>query len=109
MSFDWKKFARLAEVMAPIIMQASGVPPQFVALAVNGIQVAEAATSGGPKTGAEKKQIAMEAVTLGLQAVNAAKPGTVDIPQLTSVVSDGIDLTVRAVNAGKNIPVHQSV
>lgn len=107
MSFDWRKFAQIVEVVAPITLAAAGVPSQFTSLVVHGVQIAQAAEQegAGPKTGSEKKSIAMDIITTGLSAVNAVKPGTVDVSQLTSVISSGIDDTIAAVKAAKNIPV----
>lgn len=104
MGFDWKAFAKIAELVAPIVLSASGVPVAIIPLAVHGIQLAE--TVGADKTGPEKKAIALDAVVTGLNGVNAVKPGAVDVAQLTDVVSNGIDETVAAINAAKNIPVH---
>lgn len=107
MGWDWRKFGQIVQVVAPITLGLAGVPPIITNLVVHGIQVAEQASedTGVPKTGAEKKSIAMDAVVTGLNAVNAAKPGTVDVAELTNVVSAGIDETIAAVNAAKNIPV----
>lgn len=103
---DWHKFSQIARFVAPLVLPVLGVPPGVTNLVVNGISVAEAAGSAGGKSGAEKKQIAMDAVVTGLNAVNVAHPGTVDVPQVMEAVSDGIDATVKAVNAAQNIPVH---
>lgn len=108
MSFSWRSFANVAEIVGPIALQAAGVPAQYTTLVIHGIQIAEDASNGDPKTGQEKKAIALDAIQTGLSAVNAAKPGTVDINQLTDVVSNGIDEVVAAVNAAKNIPVKVS-
>lgn len=104
MSFSWSKFAQIAAAVGPVALAAAGVPPQITALVIHGIQVAEESTDGTDKTGAEKKAIAMDAVTTGLEAVNAAKPGSVDVAELTGVVSQGIDVTVSAIHAAKDIP-----
>ncbi len=107
MNWDWKKFAEIAEAVAPIALGAAGVPPMLTGLVIHAVTIAQAAgqDTGTPKTGAEKKIIAMAIVSDGLNAVNAAKPGTLDIAQLTDVVSVGIDETVNAVKAAQNIPM----
>lgn len=109
MSFPWAVFAKIAELVGPIAMSAAGVPPAVIPLVVHGIQIAEAA--GPPKgladakTGAEKKALAMDAVQTGLNAVNAVRPGTVDVTGIASVVSNGIDAAVAAINAAHDIPM----
>ena len=104
MSFNLSAFAKLSELFAPIILAAAG-KPELAPLVVHGIQIAEVAGASGDKTGADKKAIAMDAVQTGLEAVNAARPGTVNVDQLAVVVSNGIDETVAAINAAKNIPI----
>lgn len=106
MGFSWGAFEKIAELVAPIVLSAAGVPAPLVPLVVHGIQLAESAGNGAVKSGADKKAIAMDAILTGLNGVNTAKPGTVDVGQLTAVISSGIDDTVAAVNAAKNIPVH---
>lgn len=108
MGFSWAAFAKITELVAPIALQAAGVPVGLVPLVVHGIQLAENTANGIPKTGAEKKAIALDAVVTGLNGVNAAKPGTVNVDELTSVVSNGIDVAVSAVNAAKDIPISPS-
>lgn len=106
---DWKAFGQRAMFLAPILLPTLGVPAELINLVVHGVIVAEqAAHDHGdvPKTGAEKKEVAMELVKTGLKAVNAAKPGTVDETQLLDAVSNGIDATVKGINAAKNIPAH---
>jgi hypothetical protein len=105
MSFSWSAFAKVAELVGPLALTAAGVPAGVIPLVVHGIQIAEAASDSGPKTGADKKAIAMDAVQTGLNAVNAVKPGTLDVPQLAVVVGNGIDETVAAIKAAKNIPM----
>jgi hypothetical protein len=102
---DWRKFVKIAELVGPIALAAAGVPPTATALVIHGIQIAEQVGEAKGLSGAQKKEIAMDAVTTGLAAVNAARPGTVSVPELTGVVSEGIDLTVKAIQAGKNIPL----
>jgi hypothetical protein len=102
---DWRKFVKIAELVGPIALAAAGVPPTATALVIHGVQIAEQIGQAKGLSGAEKKAIAMDAVTTGLAAVNVAKPGTINIPELSGVVSDGIDLTVKAIQAGKNIPL----
>lgn len=105
MRFDWRKFAKVAELVGPLALAAAGVPPTATALVIHGIQIAEQVGEAKGLSGAQKKAIAMDAVTTGLAAVNAAKPGTINVSELTGVVSDGIDLTVKAIQAGKHIPL----
>lgn len=108
MHIDLQRFKTIAEFLAPLIMNSIGVKPEVVTLVTHAINVAEAvgSTSGTALTGPEKKALAMDIVTTGLNAVNLARPGTVDVDQMTGAVSDGIDATVEAINAAKNIPVH---
>lgn len=106
MGFNSSGFARVAEVVAPIAMTMAGVPPGLIPLAVHGIQMAETLSQAKVMTGAEKKAAAVNIVKTGLEALNVAKPNTVDVTQLTGVVSSGIDTAIAAINAAKNIPVH---
>ena len=99
--FSWTAFEQIGAVVAPIILDSLGVPAAVTPLVIHGITLAEQA--GG--SGETKKSIAMDAVQTGLAAVNAAKPGTVDANAISDLVSQGIDLTVAAINEGKNIPI----
>ena len=108
MAWDWKKFEQITEAIAPLALAAAGVPPALTGLVIHAVQVVEQSTDGTQKTGPEKKADALSIVSDGLNAVNVARPGTFDVPQLTSVVSEGIDTTIDAVNAAKNIPVKQA-
>lgn len=105
MNWDWRKFEQIALAVAPIALGAAGVPPVFTNLVTHAVVVAQAIGDGSQKTGADKKVIAMAIVTDGLNAVNAAKPGTLDVAQLSDVISGGIDETVSAITAAKNIPL----
>lgn len=105
MHFDLKKFEQAALFVAPLVLQSFGVPAEVVNLTIHGIIVAEHAANGDPKTGAEKKAIALEVVKTGLDAVNAARPNTVDVTQLLGAVNGGIDATVAGIHAAHNIPV----
>lgn len=106
MGFSWSAFAAIGKLVAPIILASVGVPPALTPLILHGIELAElAGHHDSHVTGAQKKAIAMDAISTGLAAVNAAKPGTVDTAAVTGLVSQGIDLTVAAINEGKNIPV----
>lgn len=102
---NWKKFEQAVLFAAPLILPAVGVPAEAVNLVVHGVLVAEHAANGDPKTGAQKKAIALDAIETGLKVVNEAKPGTVDVAQVLDAASDGIDATIKAVNAAHNIPV----
>lgn len=102
---NWKKFEQAVFFVAPLVLPAFGVPPAAVNIVSHGILVAESISNGEPKTGAEKKAIALDATKTGLDAVNLAHPGTVDTAQVMDAVSDGIDATVKAVKASENIPV----
>lgn len=108
MHFDLGKFITVAEFITPLVLPAFGVPPAVTNLVIHGITVAQTidARSQTGMSGAEKKAVAMDIVTTGLNAVNAAKPGTIDVPELTGAVSDGIDVTIKAIKAAKDIPVH---
>ena len=100
MGFDFHKFLKLAEIMAPIALASAGVPAGLIPLVTHGIQLAES----HPGTGAEKKALALDAVTTGLAAVNAVKPGAVD-PDIVKVVDEGIDTAIGAINAAKHLPI----
>jgi hypothetical protein len=105
MHMDWHKFVQIAEFVGPLALGAAGVPPTATSLVIHSIQIAEQVGSAKGLSGAEKKAIAMDAVTTGLNAVNAAKPGSVNVSELTAVVSEGIDVTVKAIEAGQHIPL----
>lgn len=105
MAFDFEKFRQIALFVAPLVLPAFGVNPALTNLIVHGVTLAEAAANGSPKTGAQKKALALEAVQTGLQIVNEAKPGAVDVEQASSAVSDSIDAVIKAVNLAKNVPV----
>jgi hypothetical protein len=107
MTFDWRKFVQIAEAIAPMTLAAAGVPPALTGLVIHAVSVAQQTTDGVEKTGPEKKALAMSIIQDGLSAVNVARPKTFDVPQLTTVVSQGVDVTIAAINAAKNIPVKQ--
>lgn len=106
MGFDLKGFLRVAGFVAGPVLTAVGVPAPVVPLVIHGIQVAENATNGdgSPKTGAEKKAIALDAVQTGIAAVNAVKPNSID-PDVIKVVDNGIDTTVGVINAIQKKPI----
>lgn len=105
MSFDFNKFKQIALFVTPLVLPAFGVDPALTNLIVHGVTLAEDAANGSPKTGAQKKALALEAVQTGLQIVNQAKPGAVDVDQASTAVSDSIDAVIKAINLAKNIPV----
>lgn len=105
MSFNLKAFGQVLKLTAPLILAAAGVPPQATNIVMHGIEVAEHIGNGNPKTGAEKKAIALDAIKTGLDAVNEARPGTVNVTEVLDAANDGIDSTLKAIKAGKNIPV----
>lgn len=105
MKFDLNKFKQIALFVTPLVLPAFGVDPNLTNLIVHGVVLAETAANGEPKTGAQKKALALEAVQTGLNIVNQAKPGSVDVDQASTAVSDGIDAVIKAVNLAKNIPV----
>ena len=100
MGFDFHKFLKLAQILAPIALASAGVPAALIPLVTHGIQLAES----HPRTGAEKKATALEVVTTGIAAVNAVKPGAVD-PDIVKVVEEGIDAAVGAINAARHLPI----
>src|SRR5258706_14523508 len=104
MGFDWKVFAKVAEEVAPLALLAAGVPPGVIPLVVHGIQIAERV--GG--SGADKKATALDAVATGIAAVNAATGKQTIDPAVTSVVDEGIDAAVGAVNAYQKKPISVS-
>lgn len=108
MHIDLERFKTIAEFLAPLIMNSIGVKPEVVGLVTHAIGVAESigASHGTALTGTEKKALSLDIVTTGLNAVNLARPGTVDVTEVIGAVSDGIDATVKAIKAAKNIPVH---
>ena len=109
MAFSWSKFQQAVMFTAPLVLPAFGVPAPLVNLAIHGVLVAEAAANGSPKTGEEKKAIALQVVQDGIGAVNAARPGTLNSDELMGAVSEGIDATISAVKAAKDIPAHPGV
>lgn len=105
MTFSLEKFKQIALFVTPLILPAFGVDPTLTNLIVHGITVAETALDGAPKSGAQKKALALEAVNTGLSIVNQAKPGAVDVSQGSAAVSGAIDAVIQAINFGQNIPV----
>lgn len=105
MKFDLTKFKQIALFVTPLVLPAFGVDPALTNLIVHGVTVAETAFTGEPKSGAQKKALALEAVQTGLAIVNQAKPGSVNVAEATGAVSDSIDAVIKAVNLAKNIPV----
>lgn len=106
MHFDLKKFVTVLKFVAPLVLPAAGVPAGAVDVVVHGIAVAESISNGDPKTGAEKKAIALDAIKTGLDAVNEARPGTVNVGEVLDAANDGIDSTLKAIKAAKNVPIH---
>lgn len=106
MAFNLDKFKQLALFLTPLVLPAFGVDPALTNLIVHGVTLAETAANGNPKTGAEKKAIALDAIKTGLDAVNAARPGTVNVGEVLDAANDGIDSTLKAIKAAKNVPVH---
>jgi hypothetical protein len=106
MHFDFRKFTQAALFVAPILLPAFGVPAEAINIVVHGVLVAEHAANGSPKSGADKKAIALDAIKTGLEAVNAARPGSVNVDEVLSAADGGIDATVKGINAAKNIPAH---
>lgn len=106
MNFNLSAFLKVAELVAGPALMAFGVPPILVPLAVHGIQLAESSTTsdGTPKSGAEKKAIALDAVATGIAGINAVKPGSVD-PDMVKVVDEGIDAAVGAIHAVQKKPI----
>lgn len=105
MTFNWRKFQQIAEFVAPLVLGVSGVPANVTALVVHSITLAQQIGDRKKLSGAEKKALAMDAVATGLAAVNTAKPGAVNVDELTAVVSDGIDLTIAAIHAAQKMPL----
>lgn len=105
MKFDFDKFKQLALFLTPLILPAFGVDQTLTNLIVHGVTLAESAANGDPKTGAQKKAIALEAVQTGLGIVNQVKPGTVDAAEANEAVSDSIDAVIKAINLAKHVPV----
>lgn len=101
MGFDWKAFAKVAEIVAPAALAAAGVPVGVIPLAVHGIQIAEQVGGGS----ADKKATALDAVATGIAAVNAATGKQTIDPAVTSVVDEGIDAAVGAINAVQKKPI----
>lgn len=108
MKFDLDKFKQLALFLTPLILPAFGVDQTLTNLVVHGVMLAETAANGDPKTGAQKKAIALDAVETGLGIVNKVKPGSVDIPQASEATSEAIDAVIKAINLAKNVPVKQA-
>lgn len=105
MHFDLKKFEQVALLVAPMVLPAFGVPAEAVSLVTHGIVIAEHIGNGDPKSGPEKKAIAMDAIRTGLESVNVAKPGTVDVAQVLDAADKGIDATIVGIKTAKNILV----
>jgi hypothetical protein len=103
MGFNFRSFLKVAELVAGPALAAAGVPPLLIPIAIHGIQLAESR----PGTGAEKKAVALDAVQTAITGINAVKPNTVD-PNVVSIVDEGIDAAVGAVNAVAKRPISVS-
>ena len=101
MKMHWKKFGRILKAVAPIVLAAAGVPPRLIPLVEHAIVLAESK----PGTGAEKKALALDAIRTGIAAAEIGAGRPVVDPGVTAIVSDGIDVAVRAVNAAKGLPI----
>jgi hypothetical protein len=103
MGFNLGAFLKIAELVAGPALAAAGVPPALIPIVMHGITIAESAANpdGSPKSGAEKKAIALDAVETGIAGINAVKPGAVD-PEVVHLVSGGIDTTVGVINVIKS-------
>ncbi|SRR5258708_6861094 len=104
MGFNWRVFADVAKEVAPLALAAAGVPVGVIPLVVHGISIAEQV--GG--SSADKKATALDAVATGIAAVNAATGKQTIDPAITSVVDEGIDAAVGAINAAQKKPISVS-
>lgn len=100
MKISLNAFLKVANVIVGPILAATGVPTALIPIVQHGIQDAEIASAKRdvPLTGAEKKALVLDSLATGIAGANAAKPGSVD-PNVTILVSRGIDLTVDTINA----------
>jgi hypothetical protein len=90
-------------IVPPVVAIAvPGAGPVLAGVIIQGIEVAE--NTGQP--GHTKLQTAKDEIATVAQGINAAKPGTIDIPQLNAVVDSVINTSVGAANLVKNVPVH---
>ena len=87
-------FLHVMKYVAGPVLVLVGVPPVFIPLVQHGIEIAES----HPGTGAAKKILALDAIKTGLEAVSAAKPGSVDVPAAIAVIDKGIDTVVGTIN-----------
>lgn len=99
MGFNFGKFLAIAQIVAPAALAATGVPAVLIPLVLHGIQLAESHPE--KLDGPAKKQFALDAVSTGVAAVNAVKPGAVS-DSWPTVVGAGIDATVGAIKAVQN-------
>lgn len=100
MKFSLGMFVKTLEMIGPVVLLASGVPPALIPLVVHGMQLAESK----PQSGAEKKAVALDAVATGIAGINVVKPGAVD-PNITGVVSTGIDTVIGTIKAIHREPI----
>jgi hypothetical protein len=105
MHVDWRKFATIVTRLAPIGLEAAGVPPELTGQITHLMVLAE--TKPGA-SGPEKKAYVLDAlrtsagITDGFVHPNVQD---VDVDQLVAAASAGIDGAISMVNAVKNIPV----
>lgn len=104
MAVNLQQFGQTAAILAPIVLSALG-QPQLASLVQQAIQTAEQAFQKQPKTGAEKKALALQFVHEGLQALEVVKPGTLEGEQeeIEATVSEAIDVVVAAINIAETI------
>lgn len=90
-----RRFLSVLKVLGPAVLAVVPGAQPFIPLIIAGIQVAE--ETGKP--GAEKRQIALDAVVLGAEAANlAAKRVVVPVDDAVNVAADSIDAIVGTVN-----------
>lgn len=110
MKLSLNQFLHIASIVSAPILKAAGVPDSVIPFVQRNIQDAEAASAKRdvPLTGAEKKVLVLNGVADSIATANAAKPGTID-PNVTGLVSQGIDVTIGTINAIHKKPVNGTV
>lgn len=91
MGFDVGRFLDIVKTVAPMVLMVIPGAAPFAPLVAVGISEAESLAGA---SGEEKKAHVLKIVRVGVDATNAAKPGSVDPQLVDNAVSPSIDLIV---------------
>lgn len=99
MGFDFKQFASILTLVAPVVLLAVPGGAALAPLAgviIKGIQDAQQQPG---KTGPEKKAFVLSLVQDAATGTNLVKPGTIDAPLVVEAAGHAVDAVITTVNA----------